>query len=236
VLCCDYARYIATSQAWCHGEFPALETLDRDLEAIGTALSPALAARLKLQLSHRSDPLYACFPAGASRYGAHFDGGGDERCKLTMIAYANEGWRDEDGGALEMLDEAAVSEDVEWAATAMAAAAVSGAPGDASDSGSDEGADGGEGHCGPPRGPRGCWRAVAPRAGRVVFFLTSVLHRVAPTHARRFALTAWWFVGQTNRPGQITLVRSRDAESLRPASLRRPNEAFVGAPFDDDDD
>ena len=58
------------------------------------------------------------------------------------------------------------------------------------------------------------WRSVQPIAGRVVIFHSeSILHRVQPSYARRFALTAWWYVddrrGECSRTGQMRLVRSR---------------------------
>ena len=61
--------------------------------------------------------------------------------------------------------------------------------------------------------PSGCWRAVQPRADRIVFFRSDdVLHRVQPTHAQRFALTAWWFAdtkrGERAAPGRMRVVRS----------------------------
>ena len=41
--------------------------------------------------------------------------------------------------------------------------------------------------------PGGCWRAVTPQAGRVVFFACeTTLHKVEPCYRERFALTAWW--------------------------------------------
>lgn len=49
--------------------------------------------------------MLACFPGGGAKYGAHYDGGNDPRCKLTAICYANPDWRPEDGGQLLMLDE-----------------------------------------------------------------------------------------------------------------------------------
>ena len=64
----------------------------------------------------------------------------------------------------------------------------------------------------------GCWHAVSPEADRVVIFRAdAVLHRVEPTHARRHALSAWWYVtlgGEAScaADGQMTLIRARYAE------------------------
>ena len=39
----------------------------------------------------------------------------------------------------------------------------------------------------------GCWRTVAPSAGRLLLFrVAGCLHKVEPCHAERFAITAWW--------------------------------------------
>lgn len=87
-------------------EAHSLAQLDLALASVGASLMPALrASELKLQLSSRSDPTLACFPGGGASYGAHYDGGGDPRCKLTMILYLNRGWREADGGELRLLDE-----------------------------------------------------------------------------------------------------------------------------------
>ena len=61
--------------------------------------------------------------------------------------------------------------------------------------------------------PSRCWRAVQPLADRLILFRADkILHRVQPTHAKRFALTAWWYVdarhGERSAPGEMRLVRS----------------------------
>ena len=64
----------------------------------------------------RSSGLFACFPGGGARYGAHMDGGGNPHVKFTSIVYVNKGWGVESGdgdggggggggGELELLDE-----------------------------------------------------------------------------------------------------------------------------------
>ena len=78
--------------------------LDRAMALVGTALAPSLA-QAGPRIFARSDPMLACFPGGGARYGAHYDGGNDERCKLTSICYANPDWSEADGGHLLMLDE-----------------------------------------------------------------------------------------------------------------------------------
>lgn len=58
-----------------------------------------------------------------------------------------------------------------------------------------------------------CWHAVSPVAGRVVILrANTVLHRVVPTDACRYALTAWWYatLEETHAPeGEMTLLRTR---------------------------
>lgn len=45
---------------------------------------------------------------------------------------------------------------------------------------------------------RRCWWAVPPRADTLVLFRSDmVLHRVAPCHAPRYALTVFWSVADT---------------------------------------
>ena len=77
---------------------------DEALAAVGLALNAALGHVLLV----RSDPFFACFPGGGTRYGAHFDGGARSTrvgCKLTSIVYANAPWEVANGGELHMLDE-----------------------------------------------------------------------------------------------------------------------------------
>ena len=58
-----------------------------------------------------------------------------------------------------------------------------------------------------------CWRAVRPKAGRlVVFYAPSMLHKVAPAYRERFALTAWWMAspsGARRGPGEMVTVHTR---------------------------
>ena len=63
--------------------------------------------RLGMRLIGRTDTLLACFPGKSSpgaRYNCHYDGGAGDARKLTAILYPNEGWQEEDGGALQMYD------------------------------------------------------------------------------------------------------------------------------------
>ena len=97
-------KYITSGNARTVGAFPALAALDEALACIGTALNDSKHLRQCLVL--RSDPFFARFPGDGSKYGAHFDGGGAEGCRLTTIAYCNDDWRPEsDGGELYLLDE-----------------------------------------------------------------------------------------------------------------------------------
>ena len=95
-------RFLACSTA--EGRHAVLESVDRALSVVGTCLNESLGRVLVL----RSDPFFACFPGGGARYGAHFDGGGEQTgCKVTTTLYANPRWREADGGLLHLLDERA---------------------------------------------------------------------------------------------------------------------------------
>ena len=59
--------------------------------------------------------------------------------------------------------------------------------------------------------PGRCWRGVLPLADRLVIFRAPhVLHRVAPTYAPRYALSAWWYVAAADgeRGVQAALPRA----------------------------
>ena len=42
-------------------------------------------------------------------------------------------------------------------------------------------------------GEEHCWRSVAPRANRLLWFRGKVLHKVCAAHRPRLALTHFWF-------------------------------------------
>jgi hypothetical protein len=87
--------------------WPAIAAADEALGTITSMLAPALAAtpKLGLELDRRSDTFFARFLGDGLGYGSHFDGAGDERCRITCILYTNRDWRPEDGGCLQLLDE-----------------------------------------------------------------------------------------------------------------------------------
>lgn len=98
-------------QAW-----PNLVAADEVLGAVGSSLAPILkemtATDLQanvnnegvVALAKRSDLFVARFPGDGLGYGAHYDG--DEKCKITCILYVTDGWHEDHGGCLHILDEA----------------------------------------------------------------------------------------------------------------------------------
>lgn len=107
--------YLTASEALAKGgganAYPALATLDQALAVVGHAFAPAIERheRLRHRIRLRTDPFFKVFPGkkdDSKGYGAHFDGGQvAQATKLTAVLYLNEGWREEDGGQLRILDE-----------------------------------------------------------------------------------------------------------------------------------
>ena len=83
------ARQLHATRSLC-----ALNLLDLAMGVVGDALAPAMGDHplLRQHIRLRTDPKLACFPGGAAKYGAHYDGGqlGDA-CKMTSILYCNQG-------------------------------------------------------------------------------------------------------------------------------------------------
>lgn len=104
------AMVLAESSASSGLTLPALSLLDTALGVVGHALAPSIERHSELGhfIRLRTDPFFKCFPGDAAEYSAHFDGGQlAHATKLTAVLYCNEGWRAEDGGKLQLLDERA---------------------------------------------------------------------------------------------------------------------------------
>ena len=86
--------------------FDRVRGLAARLKELGDALSGALAAepRLQLTITNHTHALFACFPGNGSKYNVHYDGGAGDPRKLTAILYVNEGWQAEWDGRLMMYD------------------------------------------------------------------------------------------------------------------------------------
>ena len=78
------------------GDWLTLRTVDATLGAIGAMLASKLSsAPICVDLTRRSDTFLACFPGDGLGYGSHFDG--DLHCKMTMILYTSDTWKEENG-------------------------------------------------------------------------------------------------------------------------------------------
>ena len=86
--------------------FDRVRGLAARLKELGDALSGALAAepRLQLTITNHTHALFACFPGNGAKYNVHYDGGAGDPRKLTAILYVNEGWQAEWDGRLMMYD------------------------------------------------------------------------------------------------------------------------------------
>ena len=103
VLVRDASRLAGGASSW-----PALHALSQSLSEALHGLCGFLAAELGLVVTSRSDAVLGRFGPGACGYGAHldscYDRGADSRV-VSALLYLNEGWRDEDGGALRVWDD-----------------------------------------------------------------------------------------------------------------------------------
>jgi hypothetical protein len=100
-----FSRKLLSPRGGGASAWPALAAADEALAAVGSALSPRFEPLGLPRLSRRSDSLFACFPGDGLGYGSHLDGGVDEGALVTAILYTSDGWSEEHGGRLHMLDE-----------------------------------------------------------------------------------------------------------------------------------
>ena len=103
-------RFVAMDDEKLNGDdsssFDRVRGLAARLKEVGDALSGALAAepRLQLTITNHTHALFACFPGNGAKYNVHYDGGAGDPRKLTAILYVNEGWQAEWDGRLMMYD------------------------------------------------------------------------------------------------------------------------------------
>jgi SM-20-related protein len=161
---------------------PALAHLCRALGDIGAAIDAAAYLGLG-----RFDVQVARYPASGARYQRHRDAftGGESR-RLTLIYYANPGWRTEHGGVLRVYPgdgdgngnrhrngngHTDTATDTDTASATATASASASAP--------------------PPPPPA---IDIEPCLDRLIAFLSHRLeHEVLPVHSPRLAITAWFY-------------------------------------------
>ena len=86
------------------GRVPGLSALLRQADELVKEMARGPVPALRTVTS-RSRPMLACYPGNGARYVCHLDNPGGEARNgrlLTLLAYLNKDWRDEDGGVLRL--------------------------------------------------------------------------------------------------------------------------------------